>query len=572
MADNPTKLNAEAYYTWQIHTAEETEPSRPAKRTRVALACQRCKSRKQKVCRRQRDYMFLEFRSDVLLLEQCDGVRPSCEKCRRLGLTCQYVIPSARLPVGKDHYMKALEDRVAELESYLTNKGLEDVGKDHWQNYTQSPPHGVVDDDASPTSAASRPGSSTGAVVADRQAEEQEAEPAVVDEDAEDEQRYRAEAMTGMLRDLSLDANGGYLGGTAHITIGRLVGSIVKGKNSARRTSAVSSVRDHLFPRMTAVGSYDTADQTDSAFSQIAPHLAERCLMGYMAHVSTRFPIIHSLKIKDLHARRNTLDTAHEMFVLHLVYAIGGRYLETTGEKGNFFPERHHGAALKLLDELLQFHDTRSVQGLMLLAIYCLQAPQGPGAWTYVGLAIRIAIDLGLHRRTAAMNTPSLENEMRKRLFWSCYNLDRQVSIPLGRPFAIADSDIDIPLPLDVDEETADVNVLEEAAARLHPTTSAPPKSSTTLSFFVQLTRLRRIESKIQQKIYGLDNTVEATDTEIDAFLDQLNQWKSMIPLDSRHKPSSPSRSSDTYERYVSLSPSSLTPSRHFADSLIVFR
>jgi hypothetical protein len=436
--------------------------------------------------------------------------------------------------------MNALEDRVAELESYLADKGLEHVGKDHWHS-TQSP-HGI-DEETSPI-AASRPDGNV--AVADRPAEEQQAEPVIEDHGIADEQRYRVDTMTGMLRDLSLDANGGYLGGTAHITIGRLVGSIVKGKNSARQSSAVSSVRAHLFP--STVG-YDISDQTDPAFSQIVPHLADRCLTGYMRHVATRFPLIYSLKIKDLHTRRNTLDKTHERFILHLVYAIGGRYLETTGEVGNFHPERHHGAALKLLDELLQFHDTRSVQALMLLAIYCLQAPQGPGAWTYVGLAIRIAIDLGLHRRTAAMNAQSLENELRKRLFWSCYNLDRQVSIPLGRPFAIADSDIDVPLPLDVDEEMGDSNVLTEAS-KLHPT--AAPYSSTSLSLFVQLTKLRRIESSIQQKIYGLNRTVEATDAEINTFLDQLNQWKSMIPLDSQHKTGSASRSPDTYERYVS--------------------
>lgn len=202
------------------------------------------------------------------------------------------------------------------------------------------------------------------------------------------------------------------------------------------------------------------------AFAHIPPLIADRMLAGYLTHASTAFPILHSPALRDLHARRaGGLTSAYEVCVLHLVYAIGGRFLETTGvEAGRFFPEHHHTAALKLLDAILQLHDVRSVQTLMLLAIHCLRAPQGPGAWTYVGLVMRIAVDLGLHRRTAAMQQadarrPRLMHELTKRLFWSCYNLDRQVSITLGRPFTISDRDIDVPLPLEVDEAVTDAGL-----------------------------------------------------------------------------------------------------------------
>jgi hypothetical protein len=53
--------------------------------------------------------------------------------------------------------------------------------------------------------------------------------------------------------------------------------------------------------------------------------------------------------------------------------------------------------------------------------------------------------DLGLHRKSQKRRSP-LEYEMCKRVFWTCYCLDRQVSIILGRPFAIADRDIDVPV------------------------------------------------------------------------------------------------------------------------------
>lgn len=418
----------------------------------------------------------------------------------------------------------------------MTRKGIQDVGSDHWRTLSRQPV--ASDDESYPLADVEFRRQST-ALEEQQLFESNSEEP----EDT-DKSPYRINTMIGILRDLSLDANGGYMGGTAHITIGRLVGSIVKGKNTVRQSSATSSVKDHLYP---SVGE-DDSEQTETAFTRFPSHMADRCVDGYLKHVSTRFPVIHSPKIKDLHTRRNILDDVYEICMLHLIYGIGGRFLETTGEMGGFFPERHHAAALKLLDEILQFHDTRSVQVLILLAIYCLRSPQGPGAWTYVGLAMRIAIDLGLHRRTSAMNAQSLENELRKRLFWSCYNLDRQVSIPLGRPFAISDRDIDIPLPLDVDEETDDVEILE-TASKFNRT--AASSKSTTLSLFVRVAKLRMIESHIQQKIYRVDSTVEATDAEIDGFSAQLAEWKDMIPLDSQNKSGSDSHSIDSYEHYV---------------------
>lgn len=129
------------------------------------------------------------------------------------------------------------------------------------------------------------------------------------------------------------------------------------------------------------------------------------------------------------------------------------------------------------------------------------------------------------------MNKPGLDVEMRKRLFWSCYTMDRQVSIPLGRPFAIADQDIDVQLPLDVEEDCQDMEALEKASK---VETNVVRETSTSLTAFLHVLRLRRIESSIQQTIYRVDQSTNATDAEIQVYLDQLEKWKSLIPLDAK--------------------------------------
>jgi hypothetical protein len=62
---------------------------------------------------------------------------------------------------------------------------------------------------------------------------------------------------------------------------------------------------------------------------------------------------------------------------------------------------------------------------------------------TLVGVAMRLCIELGLHRQKRKQ-APSVISEIGKRLFWSCYYLDRELSVSLGRPSSIADHDIDV--------------------------------------------------------------------------------------------------------------------------------
>lgn len=56
---------------------------------------------------------------------------------------------------------------------------------------------------------------------------------------------------------------------------------------------------------------------------------------------------------------------------------------------------------------------------------------------------------MGLHRnlrdsRARQMNKEDLN--LRNRVFWSAYILDRAVSLTLGRPFALAEHEIDVPV------------------------------------------------------------------------------------------------------------------------------
>ena len=273
------------------------------------------------------------------------------------------------MPFGKNHYVASLEKKVMELEDFLIMKGLLDQvspftpydGRDtRLLREGRSLSHSNVE---SYTAAPGKEQSSSFS------------EPVSRSSDSED-----GDSMVRILRDLSLETNGGYIGATAQITMGRLVGSIVRGKDYG--------VQEDLSPcHFSPV--IDNDEDTELRLSDVSPDVADRLIVGYMKHIATRYPVLHSAWIRDLHSRRAYITKTYERSTLHLIYATAGRFLETTGENGtSYFPERHLAEVMRNLDEMLGYNDTRSVVTLLLLAVFSLRANGGPGAWAYIGLAM----------------------------------------------------------------------------------------------------------------------------------------------------------------------------------------
>jgi hypothetical protein len=98
------------------------------------------------------------------------------------------------------------------------------------------------------------------------------------------------------------------------------------------------------------------------------------------------------------------------------------------------------------MDSIMEQHNSSTVQFLTLLAIYGQRSPYGAGVWSQVRYAITLCVELGMHRKPTS-HSPTRDPrdlEIRRRVFWSCYCLDRLTSILLGRTFAISDRDINV--------------------------------------------------------------------------------------------------------------------------------
>ena len=80
---------------------------------------------------------------------------------------------------------------------------------------------------------------------------------------------------------------------------------------------------------------------------------------------------------------------------------------------------------------------------------YHFHADEDIAAYRMIGVASRMCLEMGLHRRDALTKLFKNEEAMvaANRLFWSVYSLDRRWSLGTGLPFVIQDEDIDSSLP-----------------------------------------------------------------------------------------------------------------------------
>ncbi|KAJ5113839.1 fungal-specific transcription factor domain-containing protein [Penicillium angulare] len=74
-----------------------------------------------------------------------------------------------------------------------------------------------------------------------------------------------------------------------------------------------------------------------------------------------------------------------------------------------------------------------------------------PAGWTYIGIAVRMAYNLGLHvdpQSCVASGTLSPEEaELRSIAWWGCYMIEKLFTVGIGRPSIILERDIQVPFP-----------------------------------------------------------------------------------------------------------------------------
>ncbi|KAJ3506007.1 hypothetical protein NLJ89_g7113 [Agrocybe chaxingu] len=265
------------------------------------------------------------------------------------------------------------------------------------------------------------------------------------------------------------------------------------------------------------------------------PDLAKELVDLFFIHFNLYLPLLHRPTFQ--RSIRDGLHYTDDGFaaVYLLVCAVGSRFSNDPRVLLDGV-ESYHSAGWKWFTQVetgkTSFISLPSLYDLQLycLTVIFLQSSSAPQpVWTLVGIALRLAQDIGVHRRKTSV--PTVEDELWKRAFWVLISIDRLISTALGRPLSVQDEDCDLDLPIDCDDEYWEH---PDPAQRFK---QPPTKPSLITSFILQL-KLNKILAICIRMIYSLNKmnmrlgfVGEQWKAHIVAELDSgLNKWLQSVP------------------------------------------
>ncbi|ORZ22512.1 fungal-specific transcription factor domain-domain-containing protein [Absidia repens] len=195
------------------------------------------------------------------------------------------------------------------------------------------------------------------------------------------------------------------------------------------------------------------------------PHINEERLdilvQTYFAAYHTVCPIVNKLSFLEQYYYQDP--SPCDEYLLCAICAISARtlsildrsalpscILEMTVDEFFEMGDGFQTKASSILDLIYKRSRISSVQTLILLNMF-IEAPDDDSDdtsyWFRTGMAIRMAQDLGLHRSSTGWHIPEPEMELRRRIWYITYLMDRWVAAELGRPITVVDQEFDTELP-----------------------------------------------------------------------------------------------------------------------------
>lgn len=271
----------------------------------------------------------------------------------------------------------------------------------------------------------------------------------------------------------------------------------------------------HAYPH------YDETAWSNPPSSLEAPalppiELAKRLYRAQHAYLGTIFSFLSDKafyeRLEHVYSGKLDLKNKKECLIycqILLVFAFGQMYsinqwVSHDGPPGfQFF--KH---ALSLVPNAFEDCSIMFVEVLCYVAYFMQAINRRDTAYVYVGIALRMAISLGLHREVSDQEIDSETREHRRRVWWSTYSMERLLCVTSGHPISIQDEDID-----------------------LLPPSPMPEENSWAALILTNYTELSRVQGIIGEKIY---RKRQKSGPELSAcvqhIMKRLSDWYNQLP------------------------------------------
>lgn len=177
---------------------------------------------------------------------------------------------------------------------------------------------------------------------------------------------------------------------------------------------------------------------------------------AYFRYYHTTYPFLHEQTFRAQYGGQSPRPRGETWpILLNTVLALGAWSI---GEEDSTLDDTFYHAVNRHSQDtsIFEVGNLALVQALLLLSNYTQKRNKPNTGWNYLGLAVRMALSLGLHKEFPGWKISDLEREMRRRVWWGVYIFDSGASITFGRPVLLPEISImDANQVLNIHEEVS---------------------------------------------------------------------------------------------------------------------
>lgn len=179
-------------------------------------------------------------------------------------------------------------------------------------------------------------------------------------------------------------------------------------------------------------------------------HIADSMIDAYFRTYHLSYPILHEPTFRAQYAE--ILPQPHGRCWPVLAYTVAaiGVFATSTDAYSDLDLRLFTHARALLSFDLLEVGNLTLVQALTLVSNYQQKRDKPNSGYNYLGLAVRMATGLGLHKEFPGWNISQLRMEIRRRVWWSLCVFDVGATITFSRPMVFPYEGVEVAFPLNV--------------------------------------------------------------------------------------------------------------------------
>jgi transcriptional regulatory protein GAL4 len=232
------------------------------------------------------------------------------------------------------------------------------------------------------------------------------------------------------------DRESGYLGIASGAALLRMMGALSPAPGSSRRPA------------------WRRLSVTSPTLQQPSPnrHILDTMIDSYFRLFHLSYPLIHEPTFRAQYAEVIPRPNGNSWLVLAYVVAAIGVFT-TSSSSENVDLALFGQAKLLLTIDFLESGNLSLLQALILSGNYIQKRNKPNSGYNYLGLAVRMAMGLGLHKEFEGWNISPLQMEIRRRVWWTLALFDIGATITYSRPMTWPALGTEVTLPMNLDDK-----------------------------------------------------------------------------------------------------------------------